>query len=314
MRVYAARDYPLKDLARERLLTVVMSTHGDGDPPDDARGFVEHITGKRAPKLDGLRYSVLALGDSSYPKFCETGRQVDERLAALGARRLLPRVECDVDFERLAAPWLDQVVTGARDALGASAGRDRHPSAQRARGAARTTASSHSRPRVAGEPAHHRPRRGSKDVRHLEISLEGSGLRYQPGDALGVWHENPPLVVDAVLGALGLRRRRAGDARRQTRTLREWLAREREITRLTRPFLAAARAALRQRRNSRRCSQPGNEDRLRRTLKDLQLVDVLQRLSRPHGTPRRSSRRCARWRRGSIRSPQRRTPWATRCT
>ncbi len=108
VRVYAARDYPLKDLAREQLLSVVMSTHGDGDPPDDARGFIEHIAGKRAPRLDGLSYAVLALGDSSYPKFCETGRQVDERLAALGARRLAPRVECDVDFERLAAPWLDQ--------------------------------------------------------------------------------------------------------------------------------------------------------------------------------------------------------------
>ena len=101
VRVYAARDYPLKDLAKERLLTVVVSTHGDGDPPDDARGFVEHLAGKRAPKLENLAYSVLALGDSSYPKFCETSRQVDERLAALGARRLLPRVDCDLDYERL---------------------------------------------------------------------------------------------------------------------------------------------------------------------------------------------------------------------
>jgi sulfite reductase (NADPH) flavoprotein alpha-component len=118
VRVHAARDYPLKDLAKERLLTVVVSTHGDGDPPDDARGFVEHLAGKRAPRLESLAYSVLALGDSSYPKFCETGRQVDERLAALGGRRLLPRVDCDLDYERLVTPWLEQVVAGARDALG----------------------------------------------------------------------------------------------------------------------------------------------------------------------------------------------------
>ena len=98
VRVQSARDYPLKDLAKERLLVVVMSTHGDGDPPDDARGFIEYLTGKRAPKLEQLQYSVLALGDSSYPKFCETGRLIDERLATLSAAavaaagRLRPRL------------------------------------------------------------------------------------------------------------------------------------------------------------------------------------------------------------------------------
>ena len=87
-RVYASGAYPLKDLAKERLLVTVVSTHGDGDPPDDARGFVEFLTSRRAPKLDQLSFAVLALGDSSYPRFCETGRQVDERFAALGAKRL----------------------------------------------------------------------------------------------------------------------------------------------------------------------------------------------------------------------------------
>ncbi len=117
-RVYASGTYPLKDLAKERLLVVVVSTQGDGDPPDDARGFIEFLASKRAPRLEQLAFSVLALGDSSYPKFCETGRQVDERLAALGARRLLDRVDCDVDYESLATPWLDRVVTNARDVLG----------------------------------------------------------------------------------------------------------------------------------------------------------------------------------------------------
>ncbi len=272
-RVFAARDYPLKDLAGERLLTVVISTHGDGDPPDDARGFVEHITGKRAPKLDGLAYAVLALGDSSYPKFCETGRQVDERLAALGARRLLPRVECDVDFERLAAQWLEQVVTGARDAVGGP----QFATVTRLRSVPTAPAYDREQPFEARVVANQRitGRAGSKDVRHIEISLEGSGLKYEPGDALGVWHENPPLVVDGVLEALRLPGESPVTLDGVTRTLREWLAREREITRLTRPFLARHAQASGSADLSAML-EPGNEDRLRHTLKDLQLLDVLQ--------------------------------------
>jgi sulfite reductase (NADPH) flavoprotein alpha-component len=272
VRVFAARDYPLKDLAGERLLTVVISTHGDGDPPDDARGFVEHIAGKRAPKLDGLAYAVLALGDSSYPKFCETGRQVDERLAALGARRLLPRVECDVDFERLAAPWLDQVVTSARDAVGGP----QVATVTRLRSVPTAPLYDREQPFEARVVANQRitGSAGSKDVRHIEISLEGSGLKYQPGDALGVWHENPPLVVDAVLGALRLPGESPVALDGVTRTLREWLACEREITRLTRPFLAR-HAQISGSAELSAVLEPGNEDRLRRTLKDLQLTDVL---------------------------------------
>jgi sulfite reductase (NADPH) flavoprotein alpha-component len=273
VRVFAARDYPLKDLAGERLLTVVISTHGDGDPPDDARGFVEHITGKRAPELGDLAYAVLALGDSSYPKFCETGRQVDERLAALGARRLLPRVECDVDFERLAAQWLEQVVTGARDAVGGP----QVATVTRLRSVPTAPAYDREQPFEARVVANQRitGRAGSKDVRHIEISLEGSGLKYEPGDALGVWHENPPLVVDGVLEALRLPGDSPVTLDGVTRTLREWLAREREITRLTRPFLARHAQASGSADLSAML-EPGNEDRLRHTLKNLQLLDVLQ--------------------------------------
>jgi len=274
VRVYAARDYPLKDLAKERLLTVVVSTHGDGDPPDDARGFIEHLLGKRVPPLPQLRYSVLALGDSSYPKFCETGRQVDERLAALGAQRLLPRVDCDVDYERLAAPWLEQVVGGARDALGAV------PAANvtRLRSVPPAPRYSREQPFTAPVLANDRitGRGADRDVRHLEISLEGSGLTYKPGDALGVWHENPPTVVAAVLAAVGATGEESVTIEGQARSLREWLGREREITRLTRPFLAE----LATRSGSPALAEalaPGNEGRLRALLKDEQLVDVLRR-------------------------------------
>src|SRR5688572_8302842 len=114
-RMVKAGDYQPREIAKEKLLYVVISTHGDGDPPDEARGLYEFLGTKRAPQLPELQYSVLALGDTSYPKFCEAGRVIDERLAKLGAKRLLPRVECDVDFEMLAKSWSDDALARVRE-------------------------------------------------------------------------------------------------------------------------------------------------------------------------------------------------------
>lgn len=274
VRVYAARDYPLKDLANERLLSVVMSTHGDGDPPDDARGFIDYLSGRRVPQLPQLRYTVLALGDSSYPKFCETGRHVDERLAALGAQRLLPRVDCDLDYERLAESWLEQVVSGTRDVLGESVPANvtrlhRVPAAPRYSREQPYAAPVLANDRITGRGA-------TRDVRHLEISLAGSGLEYRPGDALGVWHENPATVVDGVIAALGATADHSVSLDGESRTFLEWLTLRREITRLTKPFLVAHA----ERSGSTELAgilAPGGEAQLRRLLKDLQLVDVLRR-------------------------------------
>ena len=274
VRVQSTRDYPLKDLAKERLLVVVMSTHGDGDPPDDARGFIEFLGGKRAPKLEQLQYSVLALGDSSYPRFCETGRQVDERLTALGAKRLLARVDCDLDYERLTTPWLEQVVGEAREALGAPA----VATVTRLRSVPAAPQYSREQPYTAVVLANQRitGRDATKDVRHVELALEGSGLSYEPGDALGVWHENPPLVVDQVLAATGLDGAEPVGLDGHTKSLRDWLATGRELTRLTRPFLVqhAERAG-----DPALASvlEPSNGEQLRRVLKDLQLADLLRR-------------------------------------
>jgi sulfite reductase (NADPH) flavoprotein alpha-component len=274
VRVYSTRDYPLKDLARERMLTVVVSTHGDGDPPDDARGFIEHLLGKRAPQLPQLKFSVLALGDSSYPKFCETGRQVDERLAALGAQRVLPRVDCDLDYERLAATWLEQLLREARDALGAA----QPANVTRLRSVPAAPRYSREQPFTAQVLANDRitGRGATREVRHVEISLEGSGLEYRPGDALGVWHENPPAVVDAVLQAIAATGEDLVTVDGQARSLREWLGREREVTRLTKPFLVqhAARSGS---ADLADMLAAGQESSLRDLLKEQQLLDVLRR-------------------------------------
>ena len=243
VRVQSTLDYNPRELATENLLFVVMSTHGDGDPPDDARAFVEFLNGRRAPKLEKLAYSVLALGDSSYPKYCEAGRLIDERFAALGARRLSARVDCDVDFERAADSWLNQAVTAARTELGVA--ENENP---RVRVVTPLSA-------VSSDPTREHPLevevianqlitgRGSlRAVHHLELALPAGRLEYHPGDALGILHENPPEVVDRVLELSALDGHATVSFDGRELPLHAWLRSERELTRLTRPFIDAHRA------------------------------------------------------------------------
>jgi len=269
VRLARADTYPLRELKDERLLYVVISTQGDGEPPDDARGFVEHLLGKRAPSLPQLKFAVLGLGDSSYPQFNATGRQIDERLAGLGAQRLFDRGEADLDLETVATPWLSKALDAAREAL--------KPGAPLATvtplRAATASPWSRDKPFAAELLANQRLTGcGShKDVRHLEVSLEGSGLSYQPGDALGLWPRNPAPLVDAVLAELSL----DADADVDGAPLRSWLLEKRELTRLARPFLQrhAERAG---REELTRLLQPDQNEALANLLASHQLVDLLQ--------------------------------------
>ncbi len=274
-RLFRASDYPVRELAREKLLCVVISTQGDGDPPDDARGFCEFVLGKRAPRVEGLRYAVLGLGDSSYPRFCEVGRVLDARFAALGATRLLERADCDVDFEPVARGWLDQASSLAREALA-----PRAPAAATVlplREAPSTPTHGKDAPFSAEVLLNQRitARGARKDVRHLELSLEGSGLTYAPGDSLGVWPHNPPELVDALLSELRLDGH--ADVTRDGRTmpLARWLSDALEITKLNRPFLER-HAALSGSSALREALDPGHAEAFRALLADYQLIDVLR--------------------------------------
>jgi sulfite reductase (NADPH) flavoprotein alpha-component len=242
-RVVKAGDYQPREIAKEKLLYVVISTHGDGDPPDEARAFYEFLGTKRAPQLPELQYSVLALGDTSYPKFCEAGRVVDERLAKLGAKRLLPRVDCDVDFEKLAQTWADDALARVREikdkfapAAGAAA-----PAAFAAP-AAQTPAVpelTRAQPATAEVLANQRivGRQALREVRHVELAFPGLGNLYKPGDALGIVHRNPESAIDAVLKATKLDGGATVAHEGKTHTLLEWLRDERELTRIARPLL-----------------------------------------------------------------------------
>jgi len=237
VRVLATGDYPRQELANERLLLAVISTQGDGDPPEDAIGFMEFLASRRAPALPQLKYSVLALGDSSYPQFCATGRALDTRLAELGAQRLADRADADLDIAKVATPWSDLAFGRIKELAETVPISSANVTALRPA----VTGWSRERPFHAEVLENQRitGREAEKDVRHLEISLAGSGLAYQPGDALGVWPRNPDTLVAQVLAAAQLRGDEEVTLEGRSLPLASWLRDERELTRLGRPFLLA---------------------------------------------------------------------------
>lgn len=275
VRLVRANAYPQRELAQERYLAVVISTQGEGEPPDDARGLVEFIVGKRAPKLPSLQFTVLGLGDSSYPQFCVIGRQLDARLAELGGTRFAPFGETDVDVEAVAKPWLDKALEQARDVLKSIAPASRvtplHAVSSR-------STYSRERPFAATVLANQRivARDNERDVRHVELSLEGSGLQYAPGDALGIWPSNPSALVEQWLAALQLDGALDVTHEGRTLTLKQWLTREREITRLNRSFIAAL-AAISEGAELIRVLQPEHAADFTALLASDQPIDLLHR-------------------------------------
>ena len=199
------------DLTQEARAVIITSTWGDGEPPDNALEFWSHISAEAAPKLANLNYSVLALGDKNYSEFCGAGKKFDERLETLGAKRIHPRVDCDLDYEALAKGWMDGVwpallatSTGSESVTSKPAISPNDPSP-----ATDSPTASPGYSRTNLFPARlitNRKLTGAdsgKDTRHFEISLQGSGLTYEVGDALGVLPQNCPALVDEMIQALG---------------------------------------------------------------------------------------------------------------
>lgn len=200
-----AGDYKFKQIAAEKLLVVVTSTQGEGEPPEEAVALHKFLFSKKAPKLDGTAFAVFGLGDTSYEFFCQSGKDFDNKLAELGAERLLDRVDADVEYQAAAAEWRARVVEAlkarapvAAPAQLATSGavNDIHTSPYTKE--APLTATLSVNQKITG-------RNSVKDVRHIEIDLGDSGLRYQPGDALGVWYQNDPQLVKELVELLWLK-------------------------------------------------------------------------------------------------------------
>ncbi|CRY54449.1 sulfite reductase subunit alpha [Yersinia intermedia] len=202
-----AGDYKFKQIAQERLLVVVASTQGEGEPAEEAVALHKFLFSKKAPKLAETAFAVFGLGDTSYEHFCQAGKDFDSKLAELGAERLLDRVDADVEYQESAQQWRQQVVAALQARVPAqstaavvatqSGAVDEITSSPYSK-TAPLTAQLSVQQKVTG-------RNSEKDVRHIEIDLGDSGLRYQPGDALGVWFENDPTLVEELLALLWLK-------------------------------------------------------------------------------------------------------------
>jgi sulfite reductase (NADPH) flavoprotein alpha-component len=266
-------EYKPAHLKRESLVTFVISTHGEGDPPDDAEIFHEFLLAKKAPRLDKLKYSVLALGDSSYVNFCQTGREFDLRLAELGAKRIAATVECDLDYEAASAEWSDQILDSLPDLLGT----DPVSTAPVLRAVDAVSTYSKSNPFPAEVLTNQKITGGasSKDVRHIELSLEGSGLSYEPGDALAVVANNPPQLVAELLTALQLDGDSAVTVKNDDLKLADALSSRLEITAVNLGFLRAWSAVA----NNPALStllDGDDQDRLTRFVDNYQIIDVVR--------------------------------------
>ena len=198
--VFDMAQYDASRLVGEKNLLVITSTYGDGEPPDSAVDFYEWLLGEEAPKLEGVRFSVLGLGDTEYPDFCKCAIDIDQRLAALGGERFLDRVDCDVDFDEPFAEWKKSVM----DSLGGAAAvvSTEEVEEEIPFGKKRPF------PATVVDNRNLNLAPSQRETHHVALSLGGSGLQYEVGDALGVVPRNPEAVVDEIIQSLSFNTKR----------------------------------------------------------------------------------------------------------
>ncbi|MFS2235784.1 assimilatory sulfite reductase (NADPH) flavoprotein subunit [Staphylococcus hominis] len=239
----AMDEFKPKNLKNVEDLFIITSTQGEGDPPDNAAELHEFIHGRKAPKLEGVRFSVLALGDQTYEFFCQTGRDFDKKLEELGAERLYERVDCDVDYEEDAEKWMANVINTIDSA---PEGTQSEQVVSESIKSAKEKKYSKANPYQAEvlENINLNGRGSNKETRHIEFLLDNFGEEYEVGDCLVVLPQNDPALVELLISTLGwdpgdqIQISEDGD----TISLEEALTSYFEITKLTKPLLQNAAA------------------------------------------------------------------------
>lgn len=257
-------DATPEQVAKAGNLLVIASTWGEGDPPQRAEAFHAALMADTAPRFDQVRYAVLALGDRAYAKFCETGRVFDERLAALGGQRASARVECDLDYEASAKAWIDTSLRALEPEDGTAVIHVDFARAELSEPAG--SAFTRARPFEAEITAlvNLNSSRSTTETFHAEVSLEGAGLAYEPGDSLGFLPTNDPALVEDVLRAAGL----DGDA-----AVHEQLRDRLDITTLTRDQVGAYAKLTGDAELAAIASDP---ERVAAFMRDRQVIDLLE--------------------------------------
>jgi sulfite reductase (NADPH) flavoprotein alpha-component len=269
-------DFKSKQLKNETHLVIIVSTHGEGDAPDDAVELHDFLASKKVPKLDHLNYAVLGLGDSSYEFFCQTAKDFDRRLAAAGGKPIVERVDCDVDYDSSVALWSEQVIAKVQDELQVkgsqvvslvTAGRaELLLTSQQYSKKNPFTATLLQSQKITG-------RDSVKDIRHIEISLANSGMSYQPGDALGVWFNNDVSMVNELLSLLSIDKADKVEIAGQSMSIFEGLVEKFELTQSYPGFVIAYNEVA---ENAELAEKLADKAILRVYLSERQIIDVVR--------------------------------------
>ncbi|MGK3143089.1 sulfite reductase subunit alpha [Pantoea sp. C2G6] len=197
--VQALGDVDLDVFATMRHVLIVTSTYGEGEMPDNAQLFWDAISASTAPRLEQMHFAVLAIGDTGYDGFCQAGKFIDMRLEQLGAKRVVDRIDCDIDYEEPSSEWLNSSMPQFAASAGSSGTvLESAPEAPVIPGSNKSNpyaAALITNKRLSGEQS-------AKDIRHFEFDLTDSGLKYEAGDALGVIPVNEPSLVSLLLTQL----------------------------------------------------------------------------------------------------------------
>lgn len=230
-----AGDYKFKQINQEKVLVIVASTQGEGEPAEEAVALYKYLFSKKAPDLSQTQYAVFALGDSSYEKFCQAGKDFDSQLALLGAKSLFERIDADVEYQSIAHEWVENLTRILKTRVPAQSDSQLLSAQAGSMNEIHTSPYSKTAPLTASLLSNQKltSRDSQKDVRHIEIDLGDSGLRYQPGDVLGVWFDNDPALVDELVALLWLKGDEDVFIGTQRHSLRDALIYQLELTQNT---------------------------------------------------------------------------------
>jgi sulfite reductase (NADPH) flavoprotein alpha-component len=271
-RVVSMADYKVKSIKDESHLIIVASTNGEGEAPDDAIDLHEFLATKKAPKLKTLKFAVLGLGDSSYEFFCQTGKDFEKRISKLGGEIILERLDADVDYDQVVADWIEKALIEVEKTL-EKGGVAAAPAASVATASVANkfdkknpfSASLLVSQKITGDQS-------AKDVRHIEIDLEGSELTYTAGDALGIWFENDATLVAQIIAKLNLDAKTEVTVDDKTISLSEALISSYELTG-THPAFVEGYATLTN--NAELLALVNDKNTLRDFANNTQIVDVI---------------------------------------